>query len=251
MPESSASASTPAALVKAVRAELRRNADPAKAEPMQRYMKSAMPYHGVTTPVLRAIWRDVFARHPLATADAWREAVSTLWRDARRREERYVAIGLLGWRAYRPHRTLDTLPLLEEMIVDGAWWDLVDPLATHRLRELLVNHPKPMSRAMRAWSRDANLWKRRSAILCQVGRKRETDLVLLFDCIEPNLADKDFFIRKAIGWALRDYAWHDLDTVERWVTANESRLSGLSRREALKNRDKLRASGGRRARPRR
>ncbi len=201
--------------------------------------------------MLRAICRDVFARHPLATADAWREAVSTLWRDARRREERYVAIGLLGWRAYRPHRTLDTLPVLEEMIVGGAWWDLVDPLATHRLRELLVNHPKPMSRAMRAWSRDANLWKRRSAILCQVGRKRETDLVLLFDCIEPNLADKEFFIRKAIGWALRDYAWHDLDTVERWVTANESTLSGLSRREALKNRDKLRASGGRRARPRR
>ncbi len=256
MAKSSAPASTPTALIKAVRAELRRNADAAKAEPMQRYMKSVMPYYGVAAPELREIGRDVFARHPLATAGDWREAVSTLWRDARRREERYLAIGLLGWRAYAPFRKLDTLPMLEEMIVSGAWWDLVDPLATHRLRELLANHPKPMSRAMRAWSRDDDLWKRRSAILCQVGRKGETDLVLLFDCIEPNLADqpaalsREFFIRKAIGWALRDYAWHDLDTVERWVTANESRLSGLSRREALKNRDALRASGGRRA-PRR
>jgi 3-methyladenine DNA glycosylase AlkD len=234
--------------VKAVRAELRRNADPVKAAAMQRYMKSAMRYHGVATPELRAICRRVFADHPLESGEAWRDAVLALWRDARRREERYAAIELLGWRAYAPHRTLDTLPVLEEMIVDGAWWDYVDALATHRLRELLERHPQPIARAMRAWSRDANLWKRRSAILCQVGRKGDTDLDLLFDCIEPNLAHEDFFIRKAIGWALRDYAWHDLDTVERWVAANESRLSGLSRREALKNRDALRQGTARKRR---
>jgi 3-methyladenine DNA glycosylase AlkD len=248
----SAATSTPKALVRELRAELRRHADPARAEPMQRYMKSSMRYYGVAAPELRAICRDVFTRHPLGSAFDWREAVLTLWRDAKRREERYAAITLSGWRAYGAHRTLETLPMLEEMIVDGAWWDLVDPLATHRLRELLSLHPKAMSRRMRAWSRDVNLWKRRSAILCQVGRKHHTDLELLHDCIEPNLADKEFFIRKAIGWALRDYAWHDLDTVERWVTANESRLSGLSRREALKNREALRAGtarGGRAGAP--
>jgi len=182
----------------------------------------------------------VFARHPLASADDWRGAVLELWRGARRREERYAAISLLAQRSYSAYRTLEILPMLEEMIVDGAWWDYVDAIATHRLRELLDRYPKPMSRAMRKWSRDDDLWKRRSAILCQVGRKQATDLELLFDCIEPNLADRDFFIRKAIGWALRDYAWHDLDTVERWVSANDSRLSGLSKREALKNREALR-----------
>jgi 3-methyladenine DNA glycosylase AlkD len=244
----SAPASTPKALLRELRAELRRHADPVRAEPMQRYMKSSMRYHGVAAPDLRAICRDVFTRHSLGNAADWREAVLTLWRDAKRREERYAAIALSGWRAYKVHRTLDTLPMLEEMIVDGAWWDFVDPLATHRLRELLSLHPKAMSRTMRAWSRDANLWKRRSAILCQVGRKRDTDLDLLYDCIEPNLADKEFFIRKAIGWALRDYAWHDLDAVERWVTANESRLSGLSRREALKNREALRNGTARKRR---
>jgi 3-methyladenine DNA glycosylase AlkD len=239
--------------VRALRAELRRHADPARAEPMQRYMKSAMPYHGVTAPVMRVICREVFTRHPLGSEAAWREAVLTLWRDARRREERYAALGLLARRAYASYRTVELLPLLEELIVDGAWWDLVDPLATHRLRELLERYPKPLQRAMRAWSRDPNLWKRRSAILCQVGRKGETDLPLLYACIEPNLADKEFFIRKAIGWALRDYAWHDLEIVERWVEANASRLSGLSRREALKNRDAMRAGtarGGRVARAR-
>jgi 3-methyladenine DNA glycosylase AlkD len=238
-------ASTPAALVHAVRAALQRAADPTRAEPMQRYMKSAMPYHGVTTPQLRAIGREVFAQHTLASDADWRAAVLALWRDAKRREERYAAIELLAWRAYASYRTLDLLPMLEEIAVDGAWWDFVDPIATHRLRELLTRYPKPMSRAMRAWSRDPVFWKRRCAILCQVGRKGETDLGLLYDCIEPNLADKEFFVRKAIGWALRDYAWHDLEEVERYVAANESRLSRLSRREALKNRDALRAGTAR------
>ena len=110
-----------------------------------------------------------------------------------------------------------------------------------------------MSRTMRAWSRDPNLWKRRSAILCQVGRKqrhRPRAAVRLHRA--ATWPTDEFFIRKAIGWALRDYAWTDLDTVERWVEANESRLSGLSRREALKNRDALRAGTARGARdPRR
>ena len=94
---------------------------------------------------------------------------------------------------------------------------------------------------MRAWSRDPNLWKRRSSIICQIKRKEATDLVLLRDCIEPNLADPDFFIRKAIGWALRDLAWTDLDTVEDYVARHADRLSPLSRREALKNAAAIRA----------
>ena len=212
---------------------------------MQRYMKSELPFRGVQAPDQRRIFRDAFRAHPLEHCDDWRDAVLELWRGARKREERYAAIGLLGQRAYAPYRTLDLLPVLEELVVDGAWWDFVDAIATHRLRELLDRYPKPMTKEMRAWSRDRDLWKRRSSILCQVGRKAKTDLTLLFACIEPNLADREFFIRKAIGWALRDYAWHDLDTVERWVGENESRLSGLSRREALKNRDALRAGTAR------
>jgi 3-methyladenine DNA glycosylase AlkD len=222
-------------LARDLRAEMRRRADPAKAEPMQRYMKSAMPYHGLPAPVLRAICRETFARHPLADQAAWRAAVLLLWRDAERREERYAAIELLGQRSYAAFRTLDLLPVLEEIVTSGAWWDYVDPIATHRLRELLGRHREAMSAEMRRWSRDPHLWKRRSSILCQVRRKGETDLELLYDCIEPNLGDRDFFIRKAIGWALRDYAWHDFATVDGWVKANEDRLSGLSKREALKN----------------
>ena len=94
---------------------------------------------------------------------------------------------------------------------------------------------------MRSWSRDRNLWKRRSSIICQINRKDETDLDLLFDCIEPNLSHGDFFVRKAIGWALRDLAWTDLETVEAYVESHYDRFSPLSRREALKNAEKIRA----------
>jgi 3-methyladenine DNA glycosylase AlkD len=125
--------------------------------------------------------------------------------------------------------------MLEEMIVTGAWWDYVDTLASRNLGSILRAEPRRMKPLMRRWARDANLWKRRSAILCQLGFKGTTDLVLLYDCIEPNLSGRDFFIRKAIGWALRQLAWTDPKEVRRYVKANRDRLSPLSVREALKN----------------
>ena len=79
------------------------------------------------------------------------------------------------------------------------------------------------------------MWKRRAAILCQIRRKRETDLALLYDCIEPSVGDPQFFMRKAIGWALRAYAWTDPKEVKRYVKAKRDTLSPLSVREALKN----------------
>jgi 3-methyladenine DNA glycosylase AlkD len=88
---------------------------------------------------------------------------------------------------------------------------------------------------MRAWSEDKDIWKRRVSIICQVSFKRDTDLELLYANIEPNLGDRSFWIRKAIGWSLRAYAWTNPKEIASYVAANESRLSGLSRREALKN----------------
>jgi len=87
---------------------------------------------------------------------------------------------------------------------------------------------------MREWADDEHLWLRRSAVICQVGAKERTDPVLLADVIEPNLSDRDFFVRKAIGWALRDYARTRPEWVKTFVSSHES-LSGLSRREALKH----------------
>ncbi len=157
-----------------------------------------------------------------------------LWRAARFREERYAAIVLVAHRSHRDCRTPAVLPMYEEMIVDGAWWDHVDGMA-HHVGNLLRTYPDQVRPVMRMWSTDKDLWKRRVSIICQISFKKDTDLDLLYANIEPNLAERNFFIRKAIGWALRAYAWTNPQEVERYVAANEERLSGLSRREALKN----------------
>ena len=207
-------------------------ADPKRAAVQQWYMKSEMPYYGINMPEVRAITRRIFDS-PL-TCDELRETVRELWRGARRREERYVAQILLDGRRHLDCLTPTDLPLLEDMVVTGAWWDLVDEL-TVVIGDVLRRYPKQIRPIMRKWSRDSNMWKRRVSILCQLRFKGDTDLDLLYANIEPNVADRDFFIRKAIGWALRQYAWTDPKEVARYVRANDARLSGLSKREALKN----------------
>ncbi|HEY2597580.1 MAG TPA: DNA alkylation repair protein [Candidatus Dormibacteraeota bacterium] len=222
------------ALGTAVRAALAVAADPERAPGMQAYMKSEMPYRGISAPDMRAISKQVFAAHPLETCDEWRNAVLDLWREARFREERYAAIELLGDRRHRDCRTPDVLPVYEELITTGAWWDYVDAVAG-LVGNLLRSYPEEVRPVMRAWSTDKDMWKRRASIISQISFKKDTDRELLYDNIEPNLADRNFFIRKAIGWALRSYAWTEPEEVARYVAANVARLSGLSQREALKN----------------
>jgi 3-methyladenine DNA glycosylase AlkD len=229
----------PTPLLGRVRRSLAAVADATKAPQMQAYMKSEMPYHGVPSPVFKATTRELFADYAPADADAWREDVLGVWRHAKFREERYAAISLTGHRAARKFQTLDALAMYEEMIVTGAWWDYVDSLAESRVGGLLLAYPKEMRKTMLAWSKGPDLWKRRVSIICQLKRREETDLDLLYACIEPSIASKEFFLRKAIGWALREVAWTNPEEVIRYVRQNENRLSGLSQREALKNVDRL------------
>jgi len=222
-------------LLRRLRAALRQAADPLKAPVMQAYMKSAMPYHGVPTPLLRQICRETFTDLPLPSALAWQELVLDLWRSAKFREERYAAMLLAGDKRAQPFQTPAAMKLYEELIVTGAWWDYVDDIASHRVGAILRSHPKAMRTKMLSWSKSTNLWKRRTAIICQLGFKQDTDLGLLYACIEPSLGSSEFFLRKAIGWALRQHAWTDPGEVKRYVRRNRERLSGLSIREALKN----------------
>lgn len=222
-------------LVAATRAELMRAADPAKAEAMRAYMKSAMPYLGASMPRVRAACRSVFAAHPLASAEAWRATILALWRAARYREERYAAIELASAKRYQGWRTLDMLPIYEELIVTGAWWDYVDAVGGRLVGALLRAYPAEMTPTIRAWSGDPSLWKRRASIICQLDSGAATDEALLFACITPNLADREFFIRKGIGWALRQYARVNPDAVRRYVAEHAAEMSALSRREALKH----------------
>lgn len=220
------------ALRAALRQEFAHVCDPAYAVDAQRYMKSELPYLGVRMPDLRRVTKRVLDATPIDDSETFHACLHALWDEPEFREERYAALALVD--RYQAWVDLD---VLERLIVEGAWWDLVDWLA-RRVGDLLRRDPA-VADDMRRWSTDPNLWKRRVSIICQLGFRDLTDLDLLDATIEPNLDDREFFVRKAIGWALRDYAWHDPHEVDRYVSANAERLSGLSRREATKNLDRL------------
>lgn len=218
-----------------LRARLLEKADRARAPAMQAYMKSAMPYMGVASADIRRTARAVSAGLEYSTADDWRADILAIWRGAHYREEYYAAIELAGMRYARPFQRMDALPKYREMIESGGWWDIIDAIAPHRLWDILEAERDAMRETMLLWAKDDNMWVRRSAILCQLHAKAKMDLDLLYACIEPSITSKEFFLRKAIGWVLRQYARTDPDEVRRYVTTNEERLSPLSKREALKH----------------
>jgi 3-methyladenine DNA glycosylase AlkD len=224
-------------LLQKLRKALKQAGDPVRAPQMQAYMKSAMPYHGVPTPLLRQVCKTIFADVQYTKTLDWQAEVLNLWRKARFREERYAALYLAGDKRWQAFQTPAAMTMYEELIVTGAWWDYVDDIASHRVGPILKSHPGLMRRKMLSWSKSNNLWKRRTSILCQLGFNTDTDLELLYACIEPSLDSREFFLRKAIGWALRQYAWTDGAEVKRYVRHNRTRLSALSSREALKNLD--------------
>ena len=204
-------------------------------------MKSAMPFRGITSPVLKATLRPLLVDPAflLGDRDEWEGTIRGLWDDARYREERYAALAIAGHRLYRGWaRERSAMPLYRHLVESGAWWDLVDDIAAHRVGPVLRSHPETEAARMRSWAVDGDLWVRRAAILSQLLSKEQTDRGLLLDCVTPNLADPEFFIRKAIGWSLRQYAHSGAEAAD-WVRLCVAdlgpRLSPLSRREALKH----------------
>lgn len=222
-------------LVEAVRGGLVAAADADRAPAMQAYMKSAMPFHGVPAPVARRVFRAALQAHPVGDRETWADTVRELWDGATHREERYAALTLARARRYREYLDPAALPLLEHLVVTGAWWDLVDDVASHLVGTVLLSHPAETAPVVRSWATSDDRWLRRTAVICQLGAKERTDVALLTAAIEANLDDPDFFLRKAIGWALRQHARVDPEWVRSFVAERSDRLSPLSRREALRH----------------
>jgi 3-methyladenine DNA glycosylase AlkD len=222
-------------IVSEVRTAFAAAADPVKAPGMQAYMKSELPFRGVQKPERTRLLRRIYGSRLLEDEAVWTATVRELWHGAAFREERYAAIDLTGHRLYQRYQRPKTLPLYDELIVTGAWWDYVDEIASRRVGPILRGSPAEVAPLMRSWAVDDDLWRRRTAILCQLGARSSMDPRLLQDVLEPNLADGHFFVRKAVGWALRDYAWYDPDWVRSWVDRHADRLSPLSYREATRH----------------
>ena len=222
----------PSPIARNVSQHLHTLADPDKAEKMAAYMKTSMPFYGVQAGPRDQIVKTIASDIHLSSHDDYVALIEALW-NLPHREEKYIAIRLA--RRFKPFITPASLPLYERLIRDGAWWDFVDELATHLVGTVLKNSPDQTWPTLDRWLHDPDLWIRRAALLAQNRLKSHTDPQKLFAyCL--HLADEeDFFIRKAIGWALREYARTAPEAVRDFLNTHADALSPLSVREASKH----------------
>ena len=219
-------------LVEFVQSQLAALADPAKAEPMRAYMKTDMPFYGVPKPERNPIAREIKRRYSSADADQYRENVLALW-NLPHREEKYLAIGYA--RQFPGFIDFGQIDLYERLIVEGAWWDLVDEVASPIVSRVVLNHRQQMEPVLERWIESRVMWLRRAAIICHNGHKEATDWDQLSDFCLRRAHEQEFFIRKAIGWALREYARTNAGAVRTFLRLHGHELSGLSYREAAKH----------------
>ena len=218
-------------LATALRQAMSEAADPAKAPSMQAYMKTDQPFYGMMAGPRRAVFRAALKQHPIRSREEYEKTVRDLWSGVHR-EEMYLALDLA--QQAKAYRDLASWPLYVELMRTATNWDTLDWIAAILLGDLLRQH-REKEAEVRAWVDDPNLWVRRTSLLIHLKHKHETNLPMLSAAILHLAPEKEFFIRKAIGWVLRETAKTNPDWVRAFVDANSEQLSGLSVREALKN----------------
>ncbi|MET8472831.1 DNA alkylation repair protein [Streptomyces sp. NPDC006422] len=206
-------------------------ADPERAANMRAYMKDVAPFLGLASPVRRELSRTVLAGTARPDERDLTAVALRCWA-LPEREYAYFAIDVL--RRHVTALTSGFLPVARELITTVPWWDTVDHLAAHIVGGLVAADPA-LRADMDAWIEDDDLWVVRTALLHQLRHKDATDTDRLFAYCLRRSDHPDFFVRKAIGWALREYAKTDADAVRSFAAAHRDALSPLSVREALKN----------------
>jgi len=214
-------------------AELRARGDPVRAIQEKRYLKSQREHFGVSVPGIRAAVAEVAGRHADPTREELLSLVDRLW-DRPAHECCFAAVELLE----RFGSLLEPadLPLLERLIRESGTWALVDNLAASVTGALVERHPE-LAEAMDDWARDPDFWVRRSALLVFLLtlRRGQGDFPRFARYADGMLDDREFFIRKAIGWVLRDTGRKRPELVHRWLLPRAARASGLTVREAVKH----------------
>lgn len=218
-------------IVSAVRGRFVEAGNPEYAVKMQKYMKSKMEYHGIKTAGQRQITRIIFKENPLSGFEEYQTVIRELW-SGKFREERYAAIRLAC--RYKEYQVMESLPLYRMMIETGAWWDFVDGIAIDLIGKLLADYPERMKEILNQWITDDDVWIRRSALLAQLRFKDRTDKDMLFEFCRTCLHEKIFWIRKAIGWVLREYSKIEPGLVRVFVNQHRHEMSGVTIREAEK-----------------
>jgi 3-methyladenine DNA glycosylase AlkD len=215
--------------LQALRTVYEQQANPEVAMPMSQYMRNQFGFLGIKAPEQKMLLRQFLQAQGLPELTQLETVIRTLWAWPER-EFQYVAMALLDKR--QKYLTPEWITLLEDLITTKSWWDTVDGLASHNVGRLLRQFPDSRDRTLAPWRQASNIWLRRTTLLCQLGYKTATDADLLFALVIENLNADEFFIQKAIGWALREYSKVDPGAVRAFVAAHP--LAPLSRREALK-----------------
>ncbi|MCK1819039.1 DNA alkylation repair protein [Streptomyces sp. XM83C] len=205
--------------------------DPERAAAMRAYMKDVSPFLGIPTPERRALSRTVLAGTPRPDETDLTAIALRCWA-LPEREYHYFAVDFL--RRHASRCTSAFLPVVRHLLTTVPWWDTVDLLAAHVVGPLVAADPA-LTAVMDAWIAGDDLWLVRAALLHQLRYKEHTDTERLFEYCRRRSAHPDFFVRKAIGWALREYAKTDPHAVRAFVDAERSRFAPLTVREALKN----------------
>lgn len=215
-----------------LRAALIHAADPERAIGARRYMRDQFEFLGIPMAELRRTAKPFVTEHRHGTADAILAQVDALW-DEPEREFQYVGVDLL--RAGVGRLSGDDLARIERFIRTLSWWDTVDAIASHVVGSIVAADRVALAPHMDVWIDDSDFWIARTAILHQLRYGADTDADQLFDHVDRRCTDTEFFIRKACGWALRQFARHDPEAVRLFVDSRGDRLSGLTRREATKH----------------
>ena len=218
-----------------------KHADASTAVPMMKYMKDRYDYFGIKSPLRKEIYRQHTLKYGLIPPAETEEIIKWCWQQPQR-EYQYFAMEFLGKAVKKANE--DSINLYVYMITSKAWWDTVDYIATNLVGTFLKRFPEHTAKLTAAWMESNDMWLQRTCLLFQLKYKKDTDTTLMHGFINQLSASNEFFIRKAIGWVLREYSKTDATYVIDYVKKHP--MSGLSQREALKwlnNRNNIMVNG--------
>ena len=224
-------------MVVSVKNLFEQNAHLELAGPMESYMRNQFKYLGLKNQVHFALMRQYYLENGYPNVEELTPIVIDLW-NLTQREFQYVGIGLLG--KYDKVIPEDFIQTLEYLLITKSWWDTVDSLAAGAVAKHFQRYPDVKTVVLPRWRKSENIWLRRTTIIFQLMYKKQTDFPLMCEIIRENLGSKEFFINKAIGWALRQYSRVDAQAVRDFVA--QTPLQPLSAREALKWLDRKKIS---------
>ena len=216
-------------LVVYIKKQLADLGDPEKADQMQAYMKTEQPFFGVQAKPRRKIARQAIKKFPITSREEYESVIQDLWEDEYR-ESNYQALEVAELKEFH---AIESFGLYDKLVKSAPHWDTLDWLAGKIVSPLVLKH-RELEDNLREWNTDENFWVRRASLLSHLHHKEELNSELLAEFILRLAHEQEFFIRKAIGWILRDYSYVNPEWVSDFVKNHETKLSGLSKREALK-----------------